>query len=49
MYLKEVPKYGWKTIPVTLEINHSEFGKVGLKTEIYEPEQFKPKIIVEQK
>ena len=49
MYLKEVPKYGWKTIPVTLEINHSEFGKVGLKTEIYEPEQSKPKIIVEQK
>lgn len=49
MYLEEVPKYGWETIPVTLEINHSEFGKVGLKTEIYEPEQFKPKIIVEQK
>jgi hypothetical protein len=49
MYIEEVPKYGWKTTPVTLEINHSEFGNIGLKTEIYEPEQSKPKIIVEQK
>ena len=49
VYLEEIPKYGWKTIPVTLEINHSEFGEIGLKTEIYEPEQSKPKIIVEQK
>ena len=49
VYLEEIPKYGWKTIPVTLEINHSEFGEIGLKTEIYEPGQSKPKIIVEQK
>ena len=49
VYLEEIPKYGWETIPVTLEINHSEFGEIGLKTEIYEPEQSKPKIIVEQK
>ena len=49
MYIEEVPKYGWKTTPVTLEISHSEFGNIGLKTEIYEPEQSKPKIIVEQK
>ncbi|MCH2604150.1 MAG: hypothetical protein MKZ80_01950 [Candidatus Nitrosopelagicus sp.] len=47
--LEEIPKYGWKTIPVTLEIQHSEFGKIGLKTEIHEPEHPKPKIIVEEK
>ena len=46
---KEVPKYGWKTTPITLEIVHSEFGKIGLKTEIYEPNQSPPKIIVERK
>ena len=49
MYLEEIPKYGWKTTPVTLEIQHSEFGKIGLKTEIYELDQLKPKIIVEEK
>ena len=46
---KEVPKYGWKTTPITLEIVHSEFGKIGLKTEIHEPNQSQPKIIVERK
>ena len=46
---KEVPKYGWKTTPITLEITHSEFGKIGLKTEIHEPNQSQPKIIVERK
>jgi hypothetical protein len=49
MYLESIPKYGWKTTPVTLEIQHSEFGKVGLKTEIHELEQPKPKVIVEGK
>ena len=49
MKLKEIPKYGWETTPVTLEIKHSEFGTIGLKTEIYEPEQLKPRVIVEQK
>ena len=49
MYLETIPKYGWKTTPVTLEIQHSEFGKIGLKTEIYELDQLKPKIIVEEK
>ena len=46
---KKVPKYGWKTTPITLEITHSEFGKIGLKTEIHEPNQSQPKIIVERK
>ena len=49
MYLETIPKYGWNTTPVTLEIQHSEFGKIGLKTEIYELDQLKPKIIVEGK
>ena len=49
MYLETIPKYGWKTTPVTLEIQHTEFGKIGLKTEIYELDQPKPKIIVEEK
>ena len=49
MYLETIPKYGWKTTPVTLEIQHSEFGKFGLKTEIHELDQSKPKIIVEEK
>ncbi len=31
-----VPKYGWKTMPVTLVVEHSEFGKVGIKTDIHD-------------
>ena len=49
MKLEDIPKYGWETTPVTLEIKHSEFGTIGLKTEIYEPGQLKPRVIVEQK
>ena len=49
MKLEDIPKYGWETTPVTLEIKHSEFGIIGLKTEIYEPGQLKPRVIVEQK
>ena len=29
------PKYGWETHPVTFVIDHEEFGKIGLKTEIH--------------
>lgn len=32
----EVPKYGWKTMPVTLAVEHSEFGKIGIKTDIHD-------------
>jgi len=39
------PKYGWSTTPVVFSINHSEFGKIGLKTEIYEQGESKPRII----
>jgi hypothetical protein len=49
IYLEKIPKYGWKTTPVTLEIYHSQFGKIGLKTEIHEKGDSIPKIIIEQK
>ena len=39
------PKYGWSTTPVVFSINHDEFGKIGLKTEIYEQDESKPRII----
>ena len=48
-YLEHVPKYGWETTPVTLEIQHSQFGTIGLKTEIVELGNEPAKIIVERK
>ena len=39
------PKYGWSTIPVVFSINHDEFGTIGLKTEIYEHGESKPRVI----
>ena len=39
------PKYGWSTTPVVFSINHDEFGKIGIKTEIYEQGESKPRII----
>ena len=39
------PKYGWSTMPVVFSINHDEFGKIGLKTEIYQKDESKPRII----
>ena len=39
------PKYGWSTTPVVFSINHDEFGKIGIKTEIYEHGESKPRII----
>ena len=32
--ISSTPQYGWATTPVTLLINHKEFGKLILKTEI---------------
>ena len=49
MHLGEIPKYGWSTTPIILEIQHSEFGHIGLKTEIYSPGELIPKIIVEHR
>tara|TARA_B100000029_G_scaffold485674_1_gene539244 strand:+ start:407 stop:841 length:435 start_codon:yes stop_codon:yes gene_type:complete len=48
-YLEYVPKYGWETTPITLEIQHSQFGTIGLKTEIVELGNEPAKIIVERK
>ena len=39
------PKYGWSTMPVIFSVNHDEFGKIGLKTEIYQKDESKPRII----
>jgi len=39
------PKYGWSTTPIVFSIDHDEFGKIGLKTEIYEQGESKPRII----
>ena len=39
------PKYGWSTMPVVFSVNHDEFGNIGLKTEIYQNDEIKPRII----
>ena len=49
LYLEHIPKYGWETTPVTLEIEHIQFGLIGLKTEIVESGNESAKIIVERK
>jgi len=37
------PQYGWKTHPITLVVEHEEFGKIGMKTEVHsENEPSKP-------
>ncbi|MFM8658334.1 MAG: hypothetical protein ACKOCQ_00110 [Candidatus Nitrosotenuis sp.] len=30
------PQYGWKVVPITLVIEHPDFGKVGIKTDIHD-------------
>lgn len=40
-----LPKYGWEIHPVVLEVYHSEFGHIQLKTEIHEINQPKPVVI----
>ena len=42
--LDKVPKYGWKTTPVTLEITYGE-SVVYMKTEIHDKDQFSPVVI----
>ena len=39
------PKYGWAIHPIVLEIEHSEFGHIQLKTEIHESDQPLPPVI----
>jgi hypothetical protein len=42
--LEKIPKYGWKTTPVTLEIIYDE-SVVYMKTEIYDEGQVHPGVI----
>ena len=42
------PKYGWAIHPIVLEIEHSEFGHIQLKTEIHEYDEPIPPVIFSQ-
>ncbi len=39
------PKYGWQIHPVTILVDHEEFGKIGIKTEIHSSGEPLPAII----
>jgi hypothetical protein len=41
----DTPKYGWAIHPIVLEIEHSEFGHIQLKTEIHPFDQPIPPVI----
>ena len=43
--LDSVPKYGWESIPVVFTVDHNQFGKISIKTEIYESGDPKPRVI----
>ena len=43
--LDKLPKYGWKTTPVTLEITYDEFNTIKMKTEIHDEGKIPPGII----
>ena len=43
--LDKLPKYGWKTTPVILEITYDESNTVKMKTEIHDEDQIPPEII----
>ena len=43
--LDTIPKYGWKTTPVILEITYDESYIVKMKTEIHDEDQIPPEII----
>ena len=45
--LDKVPKYGWKTTPVTLEITYDE-SVIYMKTEIHNEDQISPVVIFGQ-
>lgn len=40
-----LPKHGWQVHPVTFLIDHQDFGKVSLKTEIHSFGETRPPII----
>lgn len=39
------PKHGWKIHPVTLIVDHQEFGPIGIKTEIHSESELAAPII----
>jgi len=39
------PKYGWQSMPITLLVTHTEFGNIGIKTEIRHDGEIPAKII----
>ena len=43
--INSAPKYGWATMPVTFSVDHEVFGKIGLKTEIYQQDETKPRVV----
>jgi len=43
--LEKLPKYGWKTTPVTLEITYGKSEIIKMKTEIHDEGQRSPEII----
>ena len=45
MPFPNIPKYGWEIHPVVFNVDHQEFGKVQLKTEIHSLDDPKPPVI----
>ena len=43
--LDQLPKYGWKTTPVTLEVTYDDSKIIKMKTEIHDEGQMSPEII----
>ncbi len=42
--IEKIPKYGWKTTPVTLEITHDNYV-IKMKTEIHDQNQSATEVI----
>lgn len=45
LQFSSTPEYGWQSVPVTLYVEHAEFGKIGIKTEIRPLDKQPAKII----
>ena len=43
--ISSMPQYGWATMPVIFTLDHEEFGKSSLKTEIHLSDEMKPRVI----
>ena len=42
--INSAPKYGWESIPVVFSVEHTEYGSISMKTEIYEVGNQKPHV-----